>query len=219
MTHTVPLLVLRAGVVAFHGQPVFSPCSFFCGAGSITALTGLAHAGKTVLLKALAGLIPFSNGVLHFENRHVGGLSSENGISWKEYQHHVAMVFQNNALFDDMSVFENVAFPMVQQSVAWPVIEQDVCAILKRVGLVSAAHKMPWELSGGMKKRVAVARAMAKKPKILLLDEPTAGLDPSLSVSVMQYVQDFVRERTMIALLVSHDAALVAKFCDTEIPL
>jgi phospholipid/cholesterol/gamma-HCH transport system ATP-binding protein len=122
-------------------------------------------------------------------------------------------MFQEGALFDSMSVYDNVAFPLVNGNVPTTTlpraVREEVCAkvseILSRVGLLRAAHKMPAQISGGMRRRVSLARALVQRPKILLLDDPTSGLDPVASSVIMDLIVELHREYRPTTLLVSHD--------------
>lgn len=182
----------------------FAPLEVLCGVdlvlpqGEILGLIGPSGGGKSVLLKILGGVSEPDSG--SFDRA---------GILPEE----VSLMFQEGALFDSLSVFDNVAFPLVKgrvPSVNLPhelkhEVAQRVGAILERVGLSAAAHKMPGQISGGMRRRVSLARALVCRPKLLLLDDPTSGLDPVASSVIMNLILELHKQVRATTVIVSHD--------------
>lgn len=166
--------------------------------GSIVGLIGPSGGGKSVLLKIIAETCRLDRGHVS-----LGGLA----------RNEVALMFQEGALFDSMSVYDNVAFSLVQGKIPTTTlpkeVREEVCEkvgeILARVGLSKAAYKMPAQLSGGMRKRVSLARALVSRPKLVLLDDPTSGLDPVASSVIMDLIVELHKEYRPTTLIVSHD--------------
>lgn len=172
--------------------------SFELERGKISGLIGPSGCGKSVLLKILGGVIPADGG--KFDTK---GITPEN----------ISLMFQEGALFDSLTVFDNVAFPLVHGNVPTSSLSkatqlevaEKVMAILAKVGLSKAAQKMPAQLSGGMKRRVSLARAVVSKPDLVLLDDPTCGLDPVASGVIMNLIKEMQEEYQPTVLLVSQD--------------
>ena len=184
---------------SFGDRPVLQGVSFALKPESINGLIGPSGGGKSVLLKIIA----------HTCKCEYGSVIFDKGCSLAD----VGLMFQEGALFDSMSVYDNVAFPLVGGKVPTnslpEEIRTEVCAkvaeILSRVGLLKAAYKMPGQLSGGMRRRVSLARALVGRPRILLLDDPTSGLDPVSSSVIMDLIVELHREYQPTTVLVSHD--------------
>jgi phospholipid/cholesterol/gamma-HCH transport system ATP-binding protein len=193
--------VLRVNDIyrSFGERSVLQGVSFALRPASINGLIGPSGGGKSVLLKIIANTCKCEYGSVVFD----AGCSSAD----------VGLMFQEGALFDSMSVYDNVAFPLVQGKVPTnslpKEVREEVCSkvssILSRVGLIRAANKMPAQLSGGMRRRVSLARALVGRPRILLLDDPTSGLDPVASSVIMDLIVELHREYNPTTVLVSHD--------------
>ena len=165
--------------------------SFSLQAGRSLALIGPTAAGKSVLLKCLVGLYAPDGGTISIDGETVG-VSDERAPSLND---RIGMLFQQNALFDSLPVWENIAFRLIANGMSREQARAEAEALLPRVGLPAAnADLFPADLSGGMQKRVGFARAIATKPDILLLDNPTAGLDPILSARVDDMISALARE-------------------------
>lgn len=184
---------------SFGDRPVLQGVSFALKPESINGLIGPSGGGKSVLLKIIANTCKCEYGSVIFDK----------GCSLAD----VGLMFQEGALFDSMSVYDNVAFPLVGGKVPTNSLPEEVrsmvcgkvAEILSRVGLLKAAYKMPGQLSGGMRRRVSLARALVSRPRILLLDDPTSGLDPVASSVIMDLIVELHREYKPTTVLVSHD--------------
>ena len=197
------MISLRNVHKSFGAQKVLDGLNLEIPEGKITAVIGPSGEGKSVLLKHLIGLLQPDSGQVEVEGESIVGLrrSQLNRIREK-----FGMLFQNVALFDSMTVFENVAFPL-QEKTALPAdeIRRRVLAALEDVGLKNIENKYPDELSGGMKKRVGLARAVVLNPRIILFDEPTTGLDPIIKRAIHQLIKDTHAKFGFTAVIVSHE--------------
>ena len=171
--------------------------------GKTNLIIGQSGSGKTVLLKCLLGLYDVDSGDIVYD-----GISSKdmNSNDKLEISRQMGMVFQGSALFDSMNVLENVRFPLdmltnIDES------EKNIRAMkfIKRVNLEDAINKLPSELSGGMQKRVAIARAVVMNPKYLFCDEPNSGLDPKTAIVIDQLIQEITKEYNITTVINSHD--------------
>jgi phospholipid/cholesterol/gamma-HCH transport system ATP-binding protein len=176
---------------SFGSLEALKGVSFSLQAGRSLALIGPTAAGKSVLLKCLVGLYASDGGTISIDGEAVG-VSDERAPSLND---RIGMLFQQNALFDSLPVWENIAFRLIANGMSREQARAEAEALLPRVGLPAAnADLFPADLSGGMQKRVGFARAIATKPDILLLDNPTAGLDPILSARVDDMISALARE-------------------------
>ncbi len=184
---------------SFGEKVVLNDVNLSLKPASINGLIGPSGGGKSILLKIIANTCRADSGWVTFPQ----------GCSHLD----VGLMFQEGALFDSLSVYDNIAFPLVRGRVPTTGLprqqREEVCAkvsdILARVGLSAAAYKMSGQLSGGMRRRVSLARALVSRPKILLLDDPTSGLDPVASSIIMDLIVELHREYKPITFLVSHD--------------
>ena len=171
--------------------------------GKTNLIIGQSGSGKTVLLKSLLGLYEVDSGEIIYD-----GLSSKNmNIDEKlEISRKMGMVFQGSALFDSMNVLENVRFPL---DMLTKIDENEknsrAMKFIERVNLKDAVNKLPSELSGGMQKRVAIARAIVMNPKYLFCDEPNSGLDPKTAIVIDQLIQEITKEYNITTIINSHD--------------
>ncbi|MCD6080063.1 MAG: ABC transporter ATP-binding protein [Candidatus Omnitrophica bacterium 4484_49] len=171
--------------------------------GETFVIIGQSGTGKSVFLKLLIGLLKPDRGKIYIQGRDITELS-ERELSKLRIE--FGMVFQYAALFDSLNVFENVAFGLTEHTdLDEEHITQRVKECLKLVGLDGIEDKMPAELSGGMKKRVAIARAIALNPKIILYDEPTAGLDPVVASSINKLIKELKEKTQATSVVVTHD--------------
>ncbi len=180
--------------------------------GEKLVVIGRSGGGKSVLLKIILGLMQIDSGEVWYENKNVTGLREQELVPLRR---EMGMVFQNGALFDSMTVGENVGFSLTERDhLPAAEVKLRVTEALAMVGLQGQERKMPAELSGGMRKRVALARAAISKPKLMLFDEPTAGLDPMMSDSINKLIIRLCRERQMTAVVVTHDMVSAYEIAD-----
>lgn len=171
--------------------------------GKTNLIIGQSGSGKTVFMKCLLGLMDHDEGTISYDGRRWSLLSSDER---RDLRQDMGMVFQGSALFDSMTVEGNVMFPLemfTKQSRSE--MEDRVNFVLKRVNLVDAHKKYPSEISGGMQKRVAIARAIVMKPKYLFCDEPNSGLDPNTAILIDNLIQEITKEYDIITVINSHD--------------
>jgi phospholipid/cholesterol/gamma-HCH transport system ATP-binding protein len=196
----------------FGEQQVLDGVNLGCPRGKVTTIVGPSGCGKTVFLKHLALLLRPDSGQIIIDGDDVTRLSSR-GLD--RVREKFGMLFQAGALFDSMTVFDNVAFPLVEKTrMTRDEIAKSVTEILKRLGLEGMENKYPSELSGGMQKRVALARALIRRPKILMLDEPTTGLDPTRTASIHHLVRRTQQNFALTVVMVSHDVPQVFEVSD-----
>ena len=185
------------------GQPVLQGIDLSIPVGKLTTIIGGSGSGKSVLLKHMIGLMQPDRGEVWVDDVEISRLS---GTPLNEVRKRFAMLFQSAALFDSLSVFENVAFPLREKlRMKGPEVGQRVEEKLKEVGLEGMGHKFPAELSGGMRKRAGLARALVMEPEIILFDEPTTGLDPLMAKSIHDLIVTMHRRFGFTAVMVSHE--------------
>jgi phospholipid/cholesterol/gamma-HCH transport system ATP-binding protein len=171
--------------------------------GKTSLVIGQSGSGKTVFLKCLLGLFTPEEGEILYDNKPYSSLTDDQR---RNLRAEMGMVFQGSALFDSMTILENVMFPLrlfTKQGKAE--MEERADFVLKRVNLEGAHHKMPSEASGGMQKRVAIARAIVNKPKYLFCDEPNSGLDPKTAIVIDNLIQEITDEYNITTIINSHD--------------
>ena len=180
---------------------------------TITAIIGKSGTGKSVLLKLIAGILRKDSGAIECLKLSEDGEALR--ISLDEIG--FSYMFQNNALFDSMTAFENVAMPLIEgnKSLSKLSIKEKVYHLLEQLDLVSSSNRYPGELSGGMNKRIAFARALITEPKVVLFDEPTTGLDPERKFTVFEMIKKYKNQFGFSALLVSHDIPDVYEIADS----
>jgi len=188
---------------SFNGQPILKGVNLKIDKGQTMALIGGSGKGKTVLLKHIIGLMTPDHGEIFINQKNIHRLR---GKALKELKDQFGVVFQFGALFDSLTVYENVAFPLNEKTkLKGPQIRDKVFEELKIVGLEDDADKYPAQISGGMRKRVALARCLILDPKIVFFDEPTTGLDPVIAQSIYKLIRKLQEERNITALIVSHE--------------
>jgi phospholipid/cholesterol/gamma-HCH transport system ATP-binding protein len=188
---------------SFGSQQVLRGINLRVKKGEILTIIGRSGSGKTVMLRLLIGLVRPNRGQVLIEDNDISKLS---GRRLDRMRERFGMLFQGGALFDSMTVFENVAFPLREKTkLSNPEIAAQVQRMLDSVGLGDMGYKFPAELSGGMKKRTALARALVTNPSIVLFDEPTTGLDPILVHAIHQLIKDTHGAFGYTAVIVSHE--------------
>jgi phospholipid/cholesterol/gamma-HCH transport system ATP-binding protein len=200
-------------VKSFNGQKVLDGINLEVPAGQITVVIGKSGVGKSVLLKHLVGLLKPDSGQVLVDGQDITRFSSR---QLQELRKRFAVLFQGGALFDSLNVFENIAFPLREKTrLEEAEIRRRVFVRLDQMHLAhDVALKYPAELSGGMKKRVALARAMIQEPEIILYDEPVTGLDPPMTNTVFHLISQTHQESGYTALVVSHDIPDVFQVSD-----
>ena len=180
-------------------------------AGSVTTIIGKSGIGKSVLLKCIANLLEADAGTIELNNELISRKLNVTEGSEVDFSY----MFQNNALFDSLTAFDNIALPLREASNLSEIeVRERTNNMLSNLELSDAAKNFPGELSGGMKKRVALGRALITEPRIVLFDEPTTGLDPERKFSVFEMIADYRKRFDFTALLVSHDIPEVFEISD-----
>ena len=213
-----PLLQIEHLQVTFGKQKVLRDLTLSVPRGQTLAIIGESGCGKTVLLKTLIGLIRPTAGEVRFDGQNLAELGDRE-LTLQRIR--FGYLFQNAALFDSMTVGQNVAFPLRQhRQVSDREVQDIVLARLAEVGLPdSVVAKKPAELSGGMRKRVGVARAMMLNPELMLYDEPTTGLDPIMSDVINELIMRTRRAHTVTSIVVTHDMRTARKVADRIVML
>ena len=196
----------------FGENNVLKDMSFVFEPGKTNLIIGESGSGKTTLLKVMIGLHEANSGVINYNERN---FIEMNFKARKELRKEIGMLFQGGALFDYMSVQENIIFPLnmfAEKSEEENLERVNFC--LNRVNLENTNHLLPSELSGGMKKRVAIARAIALNPKYLLCDEPNSGLDPKTAILIDNLIQEITEEYNITTIVNSHDMNSVMEIGD-----
>lgn len=197
---------------SFNGKKVLDGVNLTIEKGKITVIIGRSGEGKSVLIKHIIGLLKPDSGSILLEGVDITRLKEK---ELNTIRRRFGMLFQGSALFDSMNVEENVAFPLMEHTdLSMDEIRDIVYDKLRKVGLVGVEKVMPADLSGGMKKRVGLARAIAMDPEIVLFDEPTTGLDPIVADAISQLILDTQRDLNTTYIVITHDIPLTYKIAD-----
>lgn len=206
------IVEVRDLVYTIGGRRVLDGLTFSIPRGSCFGVMGMSGTGKSTLLKNLMGLVRPTAGDIIVDGVSIVGLSERELTSVRRK---MGMCFQYAALFDSMTVADNVAFGLRRHtSLSEDQIQAEVTAALQRVGMAGTEHLYPAQLSGGMRKRVGIARALVMKPEIMLYDEPSAGLDPITSAVLDQYIASLSRDGGMTSVIVTHEVEELFALCD-----
>jgi phospholipid/cholesterol/gamma-HCH transport system ATP-binding protein len=199
-----PVVAVEDVYKSFGPQRVLNGVSLTVSRGETLAILGRSGTGKSVLLRMIIGLQTPDSGAVRIHGQNIAGLSLD---QLSEIRKKMGFLFQHSALYDSLTVEQNVAFPLRHQRKEMSSSDQcdRVRRLLSEVGMDGHLDKMPANISGGMQKRVGLARALALEPDILLLDEPTAGLDPISSAEIDDLVLKLQAERHMASIVVTHD--------------
>ena len=213
-----PLIQLERVGVDFGRQHVLRSIDLTIPRGQTLAVIGESGCGKTVLLKTIIGLLRPTRGTVYFDGRNLAELG-ERELTRQRIR--FGFLFQQAALFDSMTIAQNVAFPLRQHTRKGPEdIRQVILARLAEVGLPeNIVNKKPAELSGGMRKRVGLARALALEPEIMLYDEPTTGLDPIMGDVINELILSTRRHHPVTSIVVTHDMRTAQKVADRVVML
>lgn len=197
---------------SFNHAPVLAGMDFTIQSGETVTIIGGSGIGKSVTLKLIVGLLKPEAGQIFIEGEDIVPLA-ENQLT--RVRRKIGMVFQSSALFDSLSVAENIAYPLREHTaMSERQIRERIMETLRLVGLEDAEDKEPTDLSGGMRKRVALARAIALAPKIILYDEPTTGLDPTNTEKINELIVDMNRKLEVTSVVVTHDMRSAFKISD-----
>jgi phospholipid/cholesterol/gamma-HCH transport system ATP-binding protein len=197
------MIVVKDLHKSFGGAHILKGISTNFEKGKTNLIIGQSGSGKTVFLKCLLGLFEYESGSISYDGKIFSKLSENEK---RAIRADIGMVFQGSALFDSMTIAENVMFPLKMfTQMSKSEMEDRADIVLKRVNLDDAHSKMPSEASGGMQKRVAIARAIVNNPKYLFCDEPNSGLDPKTAIVIDNLIQEITNEYQIVTVINSHD--------------
>ena len=197
------MISLRQLTMAFGSKVVLDELDLDVYKGETLAVIGPSGSGKSTVIKVLTGLFAPTSGSVQIEGQETSGFDDD---AWDELRCHMGVVFQYSALFDFLSVGENVAFGLRRHfKLPEEEIQRRVAALLEMVGMPATQSMMPAELSGGMKKRVGLARALAMQPQVVFYDEPTSGLDPVMTMTISRLIRKTQQTLGVTSVLVTHD--------------
>jgi phospholipid/cholesterol/gamma-HCH transport system ATP-binding protein len=200
----------------FGKNPIHRGVSFSLHEGESLGLLGGSGAGKSALLRSIIGLERIDSGEIYFQKKRIDQLS-ENEL--RLYRTRISYSFQSGALFDSINVFENIAYPLFEHTkLTYHEIKNKVKEMLSLIDLPGREEIMPSDLSGGMQKRVGMARAIILHPDIILYDEPTAGLDPSNTLNVVALMEK-LKQSGLASIFVTHDIPSAMMLCDRIVVL
>ena len=207
-----PIFRIRDLAKSYGPKQVLRRVSFDIQQGESLVILGRSGSGKSVLLRQLNGLEKPDAGSVFFDGIEISALSERELFPVRR---RIAMLFQGGALFDSLSVGENVGFPLAEHTdLSAAEVRAEASAKLALVGLEDVADKMPSALSGGMRKRAALARSLAVEPEVILFDEPTTGLDPVTSASIAHLIRATQRQLKTTSVIVTHDLPLAREVGD-----
>lgn len=214
-----PIIELRNVYKRFGDNVIYEDMSFSVEAGETFTIIGGSGMGKSVCLKLMIGLLPYEAGHVLFRGREVGDMEAG---ELRELRSHVAMVFQSGALFDSMNVFDNVTYALrehTKMSDKEMLDRAQECIDMVGLGYdKDILQRMPASLSGGMRKRAALARSIAIKPEVILYDEPTTGLDPANIARIGHMIRKLQKELGVTSIVVTHDMP-IARECSDRVAM
>lgn len=203
MNNTEPVIKIRQLKIAFGDKVVINDLDLDVREGEILAVIGPSGTGKSTIMKVLTGLLPPTAGSVIIEGQETNGYDDD---QWDTLRKSMGVVFQYSALFDFLTVGENVAFGLRRHfKLAEEEIQCTVSTLLELVGMPGTENMLPSELSGGMKKRVGLARALAMKPRLVFYDEPTSGLDPVMTMTISRLIRKTQQRLGVTSILITHD--------------
>lgn len=212
-----PLIVLKNICKSFSGKHILQNLSIELYANELTAIIGKSGCGKSVLLKHIIGLINADSGTISYYGKNISDMT-RNEVT--EFKSKFSYMFQDNALFDSLTIFENIALPLSEKKIlSKKIITEKTLTIMEKLEIEETVNNFPAELSGGMKKRVALARALITEPEIILFDEPTTGLDPVRKGNVHKMICDYKDVFGYTGVIVSHEIPEVFDIADRIIML
>lgn len=205
MQNKEPMIKIRQLKIAFGDKVVLDNMDLDVYAGETLAIIGPSGTGKSTVIKVLTGLLPPTGGSVVIDGQETSGFDEE---QWDALRKRMGVVFQYSALFDFLNVGDNVAFGLRRQlRLPEEEIAKRVGELLQMVGMPDTQKMLPSELSGGMKKRVGLARALAMEPQIVFYDEPTSGLDPVMTMTISRLIRKTQQQLGLTSVLVTHDMA------------
>lgn len=218
LRNTVPLICIEHLKKSFNGNSVLNDFNLTVNKGENVVVMGKSGTGKSVLIQCIIGLLQPDAGVLTILGRNVAVLGKK---ELNKLRVRIGFLFQSAALYDSMTVRENIEFPLRRHEKLFDKINilRAVEEVLDSVGLLDAINKMPSELSGGMRKRVGLARTLILQPEIMLYDEPTTGLDPITSREISSLIRKVQQERKVTSVIISHDLACIEYTADRVVIL
>jgi phospholipid/cholesterol/gamma-HCH transport system ATP-binding protein len=212
MSTPPPLIQFENVEMRFGSTVVLRGVNFSLAPGEVTTLLGPSGSGKTIILKLIIGLLSPTAGTVRVMGQDIGSLTED---ELRNTRVNIGMLFQGAALFDSLTVFENIVYGLRERG------ERDekklaevVASKLEMVGLPGIEAKLPSQLSGGQRKRIGLARALATSPKIMLYDEPTTGLDPTSTRKIDDLILKFAKEQGITSLVVTHDITSARRISD-----
>jgi phospholipid/cholesterol/gamma-HCH transport system ATP-binding protein len=208
---STPTIEVRGLTVVYRGHKVLEDIDLVVPRGSTYGLIGPAACGKSIFLRMLCGLLKPTRGEIWIDGVEVTKLREEELYPLRRK---IGMLFQNNALFDYLNNGDNIGFPLEQEGGHSPEeIRERVSEALRKVSLPGIEPKFPNEISGGMKKRVGVARATITRPPIVFYDDPTAGLDPVTTSRIFEMIREIQEQQGTTSIVVSHELAAMKRVC------
>ena len=203
---------------SFGAQQVLKDISMKLFCGENLAIMGKSGTGKSVLIKCIVGLLMADGGTINVFGQNVIGLEQK---KMDEVRQKVGFLFQSGALYDSMTVKQNLEFPLlrIKKGITKSVMEEKIKEVLENVGLMDALNKMPSQLSGGMRKRISLARTIIVDPMIMLYDEPTTGLDPVTSAEISTLINEVRKKYKTSSIIITHDIQCARSTADRIIML
>src|SRR3989440_4564073 len=206
----IPAIEFREVTMVFDDRTVLDGLSFKVMKGETKIILGGSGSGKSTTIKLVLGLLKPDSGQILVDGEDI---TNFNEVQMMRVRKKIGMIFQEGALFDSLSVYENVAFKLHEQGVPEDEVEAEVRRMLRFVNLEAAMDKMPAELSGGMRRRVGIARALVGDPKIVMFDEPTAGLDPPTERKIFELAMKMQDLEDVSSIFVTHEMNNVKYLC------
>lgn len=218
VTSNEPVIEINNLKKSFGNQEVLINVSLNLYNGENLVVLGKSGSGKSVLIKCIVGLLNTDGGTINVFEKNVTALNSN---ELGELRQKIGFLFQSGALYDSMTVKQNLEFPLlrIRKNLTKKEIEEKINEVLENVGLADALHKMPSQLSGGMRKRISLARTIVVDPMIMLYDEPTTGLDPVTSDEISSLINDVQKKYKTSSIIITHDIECARNTADRVIML